>query len=111
MVILNSQSIKSTDKIHFVLPMKHNMLSVSQAAQLKGISRAAIYGAIARGRLAHQLIVGHIALRQADVEAWSPRGFKTGRPKGTPMSSEAKVRISQGQKRRWQQRKQETPSS
>lgn len=86
--------------------MKHNLITVSQAAQLKGVSRAAVYGAIARGRLPHQRILGHLALRESDVVAWVPLGVKTGRPTGTPMSSEAKARISEAQKQRWAKRKQ-----
>jgi len=86
--------------------MKDNLLSVSQAAKFKGVSRAAIYGAIARGRLPHQRVLGHLALREADIRDWTPLGFKTGRPKGTPMSDEAKARLSESQKRRWEKRKQ-----
>ena len=85
--------------------MDDNLLSVSQAAKLKGVSRAAVYGAIAGGRLSHQRILGHIGLREADVVAWKPLGIKTGRPKGIPMSAEAKARLSESQKRRWAQRK------
>ena len=87
--------------------MKHKLLTVAEAARLKGVSRAAIYGAIARGRLPHRRILGHIGLREADILAWVPLGVKSGRPKGTSMSAEAKARISAGQKRRWARQKQE----
>ena len=90
--------------------MRHNLLTVAQAAQLRGVSRAAIYGAIARGRLPHQRILGHIGLKEADVLAWVPLGHKTGRPKGTPMSAAAKIRLSESQKQRWAQRKAQSPS-
>ncbi|MBV9470685.1 MAG: helix-turn-helix domain-containing protein [Abitibacteriaceae bacterium] len=80
-------------------------MTVAQAAKLKGVTRAAIYGAVARGRLPHKRILGHIALREADVLAWVPLGHKTGRAKGTPMSPEAKLRLSESQKKRWAQRK------
>lgn len=84
--------------------MKHDLLSVSQAAALKGVTRSAVYAAIERGALPHEMILGHIAVHEADVQAWVPVGHKAGRPRGKPMSEEAKQRISQGQKRRWQQR-------
>jgi len=90
--------------------MQHKLLTVSQAAKLKGVSRTAVYAAIERGRLPHRRILGHVGLREADVLAWEPLGVKTGRPKGIPMSEAAKVRLSESQKRRWQQRKQQEPS-
>ena len=86
--------------------MPSKLLTVSQAAQVKGVSRTAVYAAIERGRLSHQVILGHIGLRESDVMAWEPLGIKTGRPKGIPMSEAAKVRLSESQKRRWQRRKQ-----
>ncbi len=86
--------------------MKHKLLSVSEAAKLKGVTRAAVYGAIADGRLPHERILGHLALRETDVLAWTPLGIKTGRPKGIPMSEESKARLSESQRRRWAQRKQ-----
>ncbi len=82
------------------------LLTAAEAAKLKGVSRAAIYAAIAPGRLPHERILGRLALREADVLAWTPMPH-AGRRKGTPMSQEAKARISAGQKRRWQRRKQE----
>ena len=88
-----------------------NLLSVSQASELKGVSRAAIYSAIARGRLRHQRVLGHIGVRRADVLAWMPVGYKGGRPKGTPMSDEAKARLSQSQKRRWARQRQASSES
>ncbi len=91
--------------------MEPNLLTVSQAAARRGVSRAAVYSAIARGVLPHQHVLGHIALREADVLAWAPLGAKTGRRKGTPMSAEAKARIAAGQRRRWAQRKNQNNSS
>ena len=88
--------------------LQDNLLSVSQAAELKGVSRAAIYSAIARGRLPHQRVLGHIGVRRADVLTWIPVGYKGGRPKGTPMSDGAKARLSESQKRRWAKRKEQS---
>lgn len=89
-------------------PMKHQphqLLTVSEAAELKGVSRAALYGAISRNRLPHTRVLGHIALRKSDVLAWIAAGNKGGRPKGVPMSEQHRASLSQAQKQRWQQRK------
>ena len=85
--------------------MSSSLLSVSQAATLKGVTRSAVYAAISRGDLDSQRVLGHVAVTEADVNAWQPIGHKKGRPKGTPMTEEVKSRISLSQKRRWQQRK------
>ena len=84
---------------------QHKLLTVSEAAQLKKVSRASVYSAIARQRLPHQRILGHLAVREADVLAWVPIGHKGGRPKGSPTSAEARARMSEAQKRRWAARK------
>ena len=84
--------------------MKAKLLTPAEAAQLKHVSRAAIYAAIAEGRLPHQRVLGRLAVREKDVLAWTPAP-NSGRRKGTAMSQEAKARISQSQKRRWERRK------
>jgi excisionase family DNA binding protein len=84
--------------------MNGKMVTPAEAAQLKGVSKTAIYNAIADGRLPHRRILGRLALRERDVLAWTPAP-RAGRRKGTPMSIEAKARISEGQKRRWARRK------
>lgn len=86
--------------------MDDQFLSVSQVAQLKGVSRNAVYKAVSEKRLPSQQIVGHIALRVADVEAWNPRE-RTGRRQGVKFSEETKQRISESQRLRWQKRKQQ----
>ncbi len=93
---------------------RDNLLSASQAAQLKGVSRTAIYRAIKRGDLPAVQVIGHVALREADVLAWTPVRYgnrpgapgRGGRPPGTPLSAETKARIGAAQRRRWAQRKQ-----
>jgi len=85
--------------------MDEKLLTAAQAAQLRGVTRSAVYKAIAQGRLPHQQVLGHMALREADVLAWTPHSG-AGWRKGTPMATEAKARISAGQKRRWEQRRQ-----
>ena len=85
--------------------MSEKLLTPAQAAQLKGVSRSAVYKAIAHGRLPAQEVLGRVALLEADVIKWAAV-HETGWPKGTPMSDEVKARISAGQKQRWAKRKQ-----
>ena len=84
--------------------MKHEYVTVAKAAEIKGVSRTSIYKAISRGVFRVEQVLGRTALRRKDVELWQP-GQLVGRRKGTPMSNEAKRRISEGQKRRWAKRK------
>jgi len=91
--------------------MPQKLITVSEAARLKGVTRTAIYGAIKDGRLPHTRVLGHLGLKEADVMAWTPReyggrpGVKGGRPRGTPVSAETKAQIAQAQRRRWARRK------
>ena len=85
-------------------PMKDDLISVAEAARLKGVSRAAIYFAIKEDRLPHVMVVGHYALCKADVLAWSLQRHQ-GRQKGLPLSAKTKARISASQKKRWAERK------
>jgi len=85
--------------------MDDDYLPVNQVAKLKGISRNAVYKAVSEGRLASVRIVG-IAIKRADAELWVPKS-RVGRRVGKPTSEEAKAKISEAQKARWQKRKQE----
>jgi len=91
--------------------MTEDLLTVDEAAQLKGVTVAAIYSAIKENRLPCVRILNRIGLRQDDVQSWTPRsyagrpGAKSGRPKGIPMSLEAKSRIAESQRQRWAERK------
>lgn len=86
--------------------MSEKLLTVNEAAQLKGVTRAAIYAAVKDQRLPHVVVLGHIGLREQDVKAWTPLKY-VGRPKGLPLSEQSKKRISESQKRRWAKRKQQ----
>jgi predicted DNA-binding transcriptional regulator AlpA len=77
-----------------------NMLTVSQAAKTKKLTRSAIYAAIADGRLPRRELLGRLVILQKDLERWTPQPNK-GRPKGSAMSEKARQRISLGQSRRW----------
>lgn len=85
--------------------MKLKLLTAAEVANLKGVTRAAVYAAIAGGRLPHRQVLGRIAVRETDALAWKPTPH-VGRRKGAQLSEDAKARISQAQKRRWAQRKQ-----
>ena len=97
--------------------MASKLLTVAQAAKLKQVTPSAIYLAVKEGRLPHTLVLGHIGVKESDVLAWTPiryagRPGVTGRrPKGTPMSDEAKARLSESQKRSWQKRKKASKDS
>lgn len=106
--------IKSTDRAlpvdapvnnelpHRVLNM---VLTVGEVARLKGVTRAAVYAAIAQGRLSSLRILGRICIAESDAKVWLPVRW-SGRSPGIPMSADAKRRIAASQKRRWQQRQQ-----
>lgn len=87
-----------------VRTMISNLITVAEAAQLKSVSRSTIYNAIKDGRLKSQRVLGHVALSRREVERWQPSAT-TGWPKGKRVSEEAKAKISESQKRRWQKRK------
>ena len=85
--------------------MTEKLLTAAEAAQLKGVTRTAIYKAIAQDRLPYQRVLGRIALKEADVLKWVATGSKPGRQRGVPMTDDEKARISATQKQRWAERK------
>lgn len=84
--------------------MDNDLLTPAEAARLKGVSRTAIYTAIAEGRLKHSRVLGRLAIERAHLLAWTPMRY-AGRPKGIPMTDEAKALLSESQKRRWVRRR------
>ncbi len=87
------------------MPKETKLLTPAEAAQIKGVSRSAIYAAIADGRLPHSRVLGRLGLRESDVKAWVPRQ-DVGRPPGTRQECGVRARISASQKRSWARRKQ-----
>lgn len=85
--------------------MTQGLVTIPEAAQIKGVTRSAIYKAIERGDLKAQTILGRKAVKKRDVLAWEPR--KAGRRKGSVTSEAAKSRISAAQKARWERIKRE----
>lgn len=83
---------------------EQDLFTPDQAAKFKGVSRTAVYSAIAEGRLKATRILGRLAVKKSDLLAWTPVRY-SGRPKGIPMSAGAKARLSTSQKHRWKQRK------
>jgi excisionase family DNA binding protein len=80
--------------------MMEDLITVTEAARLKKVSRSAIYTALAEGRLPGTRVLGRLVLKKRDVHSWQPEPHK-GRPQGIAMSDKSKRRISQGQRRRW----------
>jgi excisionase family DNA binding protein len=78
-------------------------LTVPEAAQVKGVSDSAIYKAISDGRLPSQRVLGRVAVRRSDIYQWEPVP-QGGRRQRAQHSVETKARISEGMKKRWQQR-------
>lgn len=76
-------------------------LTVTQAANLKGVARSAIYDAIARKRLPTRRLFGRIAIARQDILGLR---MVRGRPAG-PLSPRHKARISRSLKRSWRERK------
>jgi hypothetical protein len=81
--------------------MLPQLLTVTEVARLKGLSRTAVYNAMNRGALPYTNLLGKRAVKASDAKKWRPTGKKTGRPKGIAVSSETKRKISEGQKERW----------
>lgn len=49
-----------------------DLLTPVQAARRKGVTHTTVYKAMQRGALAYVKLLGHYALRPADVDAWTP---------------------------------------
>lgn len=86
--------------------MNDDYLSASQVAQIKGVSRNAVYKAIQEGRLASVRFVGVIGINKADVEVWTPKS-RIGRLRGGRTTEEAKAKIAESQRKSWKQRKED----
>ena len=86
--------------------MNDDYLSVPQVAQLKGVSRSAVYKAVQEARLPSVRLVGRPAIKRSDAVAWVP-GTRTGRRQGRPVTEETKAKIAASQRNRWQKRKEE----
>lgn len=83
-----------------------DLLTPAQAAELKGVSRTAVYSAIAEDRLPHVRMLGRLAVKRSDLEAWKPVRY-AGRPRGFTVSTEVRAKMSQASKRLWAKRKRE----
>jgi excisionase family DNA binding protein len=78
-----------------------DLLTLSEAAKQKKVSRQAVYDAIKSGRLTCLRVLGRPVVRQADLKSWQI----IGRRQSSPLSAEHKARISRALKRRWAKRK------
>jgi excisionase family DNA binding protein len=99
--------------------MPNELMTVDEAAALKGVTRAAVYAAVKAGRLPHERVLRRIGLRRADVDAWQPiahgdrpgAGSKGGRKPGSRHSAETRAKIAEAIRRRWADRRQEGHAS
>lgn len=90
-----------------------NLLTISEAAALKQVSRQSIYRAIAERRLPSVQVLGKMGVMKSDVMAYEPISYRGrpgskargGRPKGIPQTVESRARISVSQAARWARRK------
>lgn len=76
-------------------------LTLAQAAQLKGVTRKAVYDAIKAGRLQSRYMLGRMILLKGDVITWKI----VGRRSSGPLSETHKTNISKSLKRSWRSRK------
>jgi hypothetical protein len=83
------------------LPNVKDFLTVAQSAELKGVSRNAIYDAIKRKQLTSSTLLGKTVIHRKDLLAWQVR---RGRPPGE-LSKQHKARISAALKESWAERK------
>jgi len=83
------------------LPNVNDYLTVTQSAELKGVSRNAIYNAIKHKQLASSTLLGKTVIHRKDLMAWQVR---PGRPPGA-LSKQHKARISAALKENWAKRK------
>lgn len=91
------------------MKMDHDILTPAQAAKLEGVSRTAIYNALADGRLQGVRVLGRIGIARSVLKAWQPQ-TRVGRPKGQPMTEKQKTTIAEAQKKRWAARKADSSS-
>jgi predicted DNA-binding transcriptional regulator AlpA len=87
--------------------MKQTVLTINEAAALKGMSRTAIYSAIARKKLPRRYFKGNLVVWEDDLLAWDAGKSKGGRPKGQSMSEQHKAQLREAQKRAWARRRQQ----
>lgn len=86
--------------------MNPQYLSVTQVADLKQVSRNAVYKAVSQGRLPATKIGGFVVIRTLDARNWTPK-IRTGRRRGVKVSDETKAKIAQAQRLRWKKRKEQ----
>lgn len=92
------------------------LLTVRQVADLKGVSRSAVYTAIEEERLPSTRVLDRVAVREADATAWQPVRYAQragakghgGRQTGFTMSDKAKEKLSASQKARWEKLRDQT---
>jgi excisionase family DNA binding protein len=85
--------------------MKQKRLTISQAAQLRGVSRSALYAAIERKTLRAHWDLGRLVVTEKDLTEWVANKGKGGRKKGQTLSAEHRANLSAARKADWARRK------
>jgi excisionase family DNA binding protein len=60
----------------------NDLISIAEAARLRGVTHAAVQNLINRGRLQAHVVAGRRLLRRGDVEAFTPEVGGRGRKAG-----------------------------
>lgn len=79
---------------------KDTLLTVSQAARVKGVTRTTIYNAIAAKRLRTTQVLGRIAIKESDLKASDVGEGKSGRPPGKPLSAQHRAALKAAYRKR-----------
>ncbi len=61
-----------------------DLISQTQAADLRGVTRSAIHRLIKRGKLRGVEVAGRMLVSRSEVERYDPEADKGGWPKGKP---------------------------
>lgn len=79
---------------------KDILLTVSQAARKKGVTRTTIYNAIAGKRLASVQVLGRTAIKESDLMASDLGQGKSGPPPGKPLSAKHRAALRKAHEQR-----------
>jgi excisionase family DNA binding protein len=79
---------------------KDTLLTVSQAARKKGVTRTTIYNAIANKRLRAFEVLGRTAVKESDLMASDLGQGKSGPPAGRPLSAKHRDALRKAHRQR-----------
>jgi excisionase family DNA binding protein len=79
---------------------KETLLTVSQAARKKGVTRTTIYNAIASKRLKAFEVLGRTAIKESELMASDVGAGKSGPPPGKPLSAKHRAALRKAYQQR-----------